>query len=161
MTRYAFAVVCAVLTLTGISVGGTVAPGVRVTSQSSSSTVIEFTAPAAEIIQVHIGDQSFSAVCLQGCDASITEVGKPKVPTAAVLLAIPTGAEPTLNIVSVETETLQCARVVPVQPETLREDTEAQPVMDGLCYKQDAWYPGTLADVAEPAVWRDLQVAGV
>jgi hypothetical protein len=49
MTKSASVSTFAVLMLASISIGGTAAPGVRVLSQSNTSTVIEFTAPAADV----------------------------------------------------------------------------------------------------------------
>ncbi|MEI7832399.1 MAG: C25 family cysteine peptidase [bacterium] len=116
----------------------------------------------AGLHQLPIRRDKMSFTRLSIPDAGLTnEIGRPEVPMVRQLVAVPDGAEVTLEVTSGEAKTEDNLDVYPVQDPV----AEANPGLlempfkqDLAFYKLDAAYPPQLARISEPMKIRDVTV---
>jgi len=134
---------------------------VSIVEQSSSGTTFAVDIPGVEVVPTDVDGVTYSRVTIPGAVAAGLEVGRPEVPIVPVLLARPTGSNPALRILSMQTETLSIPRIYPLQP-ALRFGEAPGPIqIDGGFYSADVEYPPERAVVAHTATWHDLDVVNV
>lgn len=107
-------------------------------------------------------------------NSQTTQPGAPLLPVYTTLVALPPGAELTVQVEDEEQQVIQTplASVRPVpqmvnvtglagadEPANDRPDIAEVETADPAVYQQDALYPAGLYTLSEPMYWRDLRVA--
>lgn len=134
---------------------------IRIIEQSAGGTVFEVVVPGVEVAPLRVVGIEYRRISIPGCLPATQDIGKPEVPRFNVLLAIPNGAQVSLEVLTKETRMLRLANVYPLQP--LQNDDEKPPafVFDWAFYEQDGAHPGKDAALIHTGVWRDLSVANI
>ncbi len=145
-----------------IQVGkGTGPAKVSVGAASASGATVTVEIPGVQTESVAIDGVQYLKLTIPGAVSAVLDVGKPEVPAVPVLLARPTGSAVTLTILSIKTETLDVARVYPMQrPQKYGEQAEPLTV-DNSFYASDVEYPSDRLSSPRTATWRDLDVVNV
>ena len=131
--------------------GGTGDAQVRILEQSNTGTTFEVVVPGVEITAKEVDGEEFSVVTLPGGHTAYLEDGKPQVPMVPVLLAIPTGAQVSLQVAAKEIERLRVANIYPLQPSVPISQEPGPFVIDREFYVQEGVYPGEDASVVQTA----------
>ncbi|MDP8206523.1 MAG: C25 family cysteine peptidase [Candidatus Electryonea clarkiae] len=90
----------------------------------------------------------------------LRELGMPQVPTAGRLFRLPPGGKPIVEIIEVEYETIEGINVAAFLG--TEDDLDSYPDKNELGLVReplDEWYPGSWAQVGDPAIMRDFRVA--
>ena len=141
--------------------GGTGGAYITVLEQNAGRTVFEVSVPGLELTPVITEKGKFSRLSLPGEVMAVIEEGKPEVPKVSVLLAIPSGARVSAQVVEKETKRLPVARVYPLQPPLLDGEEPGPTAFDQGFYGRDVSFPGYDVKLIETGVWRDLHVANL
>lgn len=144
-------------------------PGLNVIKSDADGIVLELNTPPYSAQPQTVGSNVYLALSISGW-GSTDEHGKPSLPMLGTMLAIPQGAQPTLEIRVDKThqETLD----TPVLPAgTLRADYTADPTLpqfqgiahtpDAATYNSDALYPSQITQLTTPAQWRSQRYVRV
>ena len=145
-----------------LQVGNGTGPAkVSVTAASALGATVTVEVPGIQTESVAINGAQYLKLVMPGTVSAGLVVGKPEVPAVPVLLARPTGSSVTFRVLSMETETLQVARVFPMQPQ-LKLGEQAGPVaVNNAFYASDVEYPSSRLSTPRLATWRDLDVVNV
>jgi hypothetical protein len=134
---------------------------VSVVAASALGATVTVEVPGIEAESVAINGAQYLKLTIPGAVSAVLDVGKPEVPAVPVLLARPTGSTVTLTILSIKTETLDVARVYPMQ-RPLKYGEQAGPLtVDNSFYASDVEYPSGRLSSPRTATWRDLDVVNV
>jgi len=132
------------------------APELSVLSSDDTRTVIEVSLPGFWVQDIQAEGQTFQQLTVPGY-ATTLEIGKPAVPVIRTLVAIPGNARVEVSYRAGETVVLEGYRVYPFQePETDGQSSQFAPDQDA--YESANPYPGMLAQVGDPCIWRHLRV---
>jgi|GEM_PF-607407 len=132
---------------------------VRAASASGATVTIEI--PGIQTELVDINGVQYTKLTIPGAVSTGFGVGKAEVPAVPVLLARPTGSAVTFRVLSIQTETLQVARVFPTQPPLKLGEQAGPVVVDNSFYSSDVEYPSSRLSSPSLATWRDLDVVNV
>ena len=145
-----------------IQVGkGTGPAKVSIGAASASGATVTVEIPGVQTESVAIDGVQYLKLTIPGAVSAVLDVGKPEVPAVPVLLARPTGSTVMLRILSIETETLDVARVYPMQ-RLQKYGEQAEPLtVDNSFYASDVEYPSDRLSSPRTATWRDLDVVNV
>ncbi|MBN2564856.1 MAG: hypothetical protein JXB46_04015, partial [Candidatus Eisenbacteria bacterium] len=145
-----------------IQVGkGTGPAKVSIGAASASGATVTVEVPGVQTESVAINGVQYVKLAIPGAVSAVLDVGKPEVPAVPVLLARPTGSTVMLWILSIETETLDVARVYPMQ-RLQKYGEQAEPLtVDNAFYASDVEYPSSRLSSPRTATWRDLDVVNV
>ncbi len=141
--------------------GTTGAVQVKILEQSASGTTFEVTVPGIEVTRTVVDGEEYAILNLPGDVMAVLEEGKPQVPKASVLLAIPGGARLSFEVLEKETRTFAVGKVYPLQPPLLDGQQPGPFVIDHSFYRQDVLFPGQDVALINTGVWRDLHVANI
>jgi len=140
---------------------GTGPAKVSIGAASASGATVTVEIPGVQTESVAIDGVEYVKLAIPGAVSAVLDVGKPEVPAVPVLLARPTGSAVTLTVLSIKTETLDVARVYPMQrPQNYGEQAEPLTV-DNAFYASDVEYPTDRLSSPRTATWRDLDVVNV
>lgn len=118
-------------------------------------TLLEIKPSGLEVKQKEINGQSFQVISIP--NAGFTDqIGLPQMPVLGTLIGVNQGADISLKVVESEYLVLEGYRVWPFQAETDHSDQDL--VINSTFYQSNQEFPGTLAEVSEPKVWRDLDL---
>ncbi len=141
--------------------GSSHAPKVEIVHQSANGTTFEVTIPEVSVTEVEADGNTYVRLSLPGGHSARLDEGKPEVPQVAVLLAVPTGARVTAQVLEHRTRSFEVGKVYPLQPVPRVGDSPGPFVVDERFYETDAYYPASPFAAAEPGRWRDLSVSSV
>jgi uncharacterized repeat protein (TIGR01451 family) len=154
------------------------APRLDLVRSDAQATELEFSASAYTTRVVEADGYSYDLIEMPGLEL-LSDVGKPRVPVQALTLGIPPDADLAVEILDSEYE--QLPGTYKLLPEyTLLADVPLQgplpeagadvpmptvkgtvTVPDAGVYSSDAFYPGELVGLADPAFIRSQRVVGV
>jgi hypothetical protein len=128
-------------------------------SSSNDETVIEFALDGFYITDVNAPVPNSKIISVPRT-ASISEVGAPELRQLTAALIIPDLANMEIEILETEFFDIQDMEIAPSKGDFSRQtDPESIPYTYGAAYQQDAWYPGKLAELADPHIARDFRGA--
>jgi hypothetical protein len=104
------------------------------------------------------GGLTFQQPVLPG-EEFLRQAGKPQLPSIGRLFAVPEGKKIGCRILDAQSISLEDCGVYPNQPMPNRcEDVVYPFTLDESVYAADSFFPGELASVGEPGVFRDYRV---
>jgi hypothetical protein len=136
-------------------------PGVTVISKDESGITLELQTDGFEAVSVEGEGEHFQRLRIWQYIHGFTEaVGKPELPVKGILLDLPEGKSPSLEVLETEDETLFGYRVYPVPEKVAHEDggtSRVQEVfrIDEAAYSEEIFYPGEVALLGETFTVRD------
>ena len=145
-----------------ISVTGSDAadPVVTVQSSDASSTILNIQIPGMFMEERLVNGEIYQDLKFYSF-ATTQEIGSPALPIVAELLAVPGNSNIRVNILSMETVTLEGYNVLPFQTPTT-DDKEAAPfTINQEVYNLDAFYPVQQIETGGFGIMRDLRVIPV
>ncbi len=84
----------------------------------------------------------------------IAEIGRPELPTVAILMEIEPGVEPTVTIIDSTSQILDGYLVYPAQEPRIEWDDTTEFVRDDSLYSEDGFYPKNIVALSFPRVLR-------
>ncbi len=172
---------CAVCALAGAraeaAAPAPLAPAWRVVESSATAIELEISLPAAGVRQVVAEGKNYDLLEIEGLDLTFDE-GKPRLPFVSALVAVPPGADVSLEVVDAPAEVLPGSfRILPqaaldvevplVEPSTggaagsLPRAAGARIVEDEAVYGGEAWFPAQPVVLGEPALLRSQRVVSL
>jgi len=172
---------CAVCALAdggaGAAAPAPVAPAWRLVESSATAIELEISLPAARVRQVAAQGKNYDVVEIEGLDLTSDE-GKPRLPFVSALVAVPPGADVSLDVVDAPAEVLPGSfRILPqaaldvevplVEPSlggaagSLPRSAGARIVEDEAVYGGEAWFPAQPVVLGEPALLRSQRVVSL
>lgn len=134
-------------------------PTVTLVSDDASSTIIKVEVPGVVIKDLLTEGKSYQKLDLL-TDIWTLEPGSPEVPHIAELLAIPDHSGVSVEVIEVgDTQTFSNIIVPPARPTWWEGDAEPAYEEDNKSYSKDAFYPGMMARMDEPTVFRDFRIS--
>ncbi len=104
------------------------------------------------------GGLTFQQPVLPG-EEFLRQTGKPQVPSIGRLFAVPEGKKTAWRILDAQSISMSGCGIHPTQPKPNRcEDLVFPFTLDESVYSADTYFPGELAAVGEPGVFRDYRV---
>ncbi len=100
----------------------------------------------------------FAAFPLSG---ALDDAGMPYVPVAASLFRIPPRSGVVVEVIGSEYVTYSDVEYAALFSDELNEGPETAIQYTSVSNNEDSWYPGTLAEVGEPAIMHDFRVANL
>ena len=139
------------------------ADGYSVISTKANSTTINYSVSEITITDLEVGDATMKEISLPG-EFLPNNQGAPNLPGSGRYLALPQGAQATVNIISSRKEVIQNIEIAP-SPE-IPWDNENKPLVyekDQSIYSADALYPANPVKISEKTTIRgiDAVVVGV
>ncbi|RPI48505.1 MAG: hypothetical protein EHM56_13595, partial [Chloroflexi bacterium] len=131
--------------------------------------------PGASVRQVAAEGQVYDLLEIEGLEL-LSEEGKPRLPFAAALVAVPPGAEVSLEVVDAPAEVLPGSFHILPQPalevevplvepsaaaDSLPRSTGLRIVEDEAVYAGDGWFPSQPVGLGQPAFLRSQRVVGL
>ena len=145
-----------------LQVGAGTGPAkVTVDAASALGATVTVEVPGIQTESAAVNGTEYLKLTIPGAVSAGLEVGKPEVPAVPVLLARPTGSTVTLTILSIKTETLDVARVYPMQRPQKYGEQAGPLTVDNSFYASDVEYPTGRLSSPRTATWRDLDVVNV
>lgn len=146
------------------------APAWRLVASSATAIELELAVPDASVRQVTVEGKVYDLLEIEGLDL-LADEGQPRLPFAATLVAVPPGAEVSLEVIDAPAEVLpgsfhvlpQAALdvEVPLVEPALPRSTGVRIVEDGAVYGADTWFPAQPVVLGEPALLRSQRVVGL
>ncbi|MCP4711813.1 MAG: DUF1565 domain-containing protein [Planctomycetes bacterium] len=91
----------------------------------------------------------------------LEEIGKPQLPMIREIVGIPDGATVEARIVDVSYSTYQGFKIYPAQIPLTDSEQQQGFVIDEDFYTENGYYPEGIVQLDQPAIWRDITVAGI
>jgi len=137
------------------------AAAVSVVSAGEGRTVLDVEVRGLFIERVEVEGRDYTAVSLH--DGREVTPGKPAVPAVSVLVAIPRGATPSLEIAAADVLRLEGLLVAPAQPSPKRcgDGVAPRPACDRVLYAERGPWPAAWAEVTEVGAVRDVRFVRV
>jgi hypothetical protein len=135
----------------------------RVTQNGAASANIEVDIPAIAINPITLNSTEYKEVQLPAGEhlfsAEMAEDGKPTIPALTVMLAIPDQAGVQLSVSYSGFDIIDNFDLAPVQPSPADNNPDADIpfTIDQQVYSNDEFYPGDLAEAADPIIMRDIR----
>jgi hypothetical protein len=139
-------------------------PEVDVLASDTEGIVLHVTLPQPHLVTRSGGGHSYTDVSMDGM-GYVNGVGRPDLPAATRLFAVPLGADVSLETLGSSSIVLDGVSLWPEQPQPV--DAERSPfarppfTIDTKAYMTDAPYPATPSRAGPLGMMRDLQVGGV
>jgi hypothetical protein len=131
-------------------------PQLNVVRSDQGRTVIEVNLPGFWVSDHLVAGEAFQELTIPD-QTTTMEIGKPAVPVIRTLVAIPGNARVEVSYQAGESVVLEGYRVYPFQePQT--DEQSADFAFDEEAYRSTLPYPGIIASVGDPAIWRHLRV---
>jgi len=147
-----------------LAAGATAADGaatVTLALAGEDQTVLDVNVRGLFVEPVEVDGRPYTSVSLHA-GREVTP-GKPAVPVLSVLLAIPRGASPSLEIVGVDVQRLDDVLVAPAQPSPKRcgDHSAGRPLCDRALYGARGPWPLAWAELSELGAVRDVRYVRV
>ncbi len=139
----------------------------QVQASGSANDNLTVGIPAIALSTVELNSREYKKVDLPGADklnqAELAEDGKPAVPALTTMLIIPDQSGVRLTTTYSTYDDIEDIDLAPVQPSTSDSDPGAVIpfTMNQDTYNSDSFYPGQLAEAAEPAIMRDVRLVQI
>ncbi len=137
-------------------------PEVTINKQNSSRVILDIAIPGMYVSTVTEEGQTFQRIELQE-NKTTKDIGKPELPMISELVGIPGNQMVSVNVLDMETMTLEDYIVYPFQTPTTDNPGghSREFVMDQKFYNDGNLYPSNQVSIDEPGTWRDIRVAGL
>ena len=132
-------------------------PSVTVLRSNESETVVRISIPGFWSEDVVYGDETYRSIRFPGYFTT-TDIGKAQLPIIFELLAIPGSSGVRAHVVDYSTVSLDGYRIVPFQTPTYGPKRSQGFDLDEEFYRGDRVYPGSMVELGEPGIWRDLRI---
>ncbi|TKJ41727.1 hypothetical protein CEE37_03935 [candidate division LCP-89 bacterium B3_LCP] len=133
------------------------APSRQVLEHNNLQTVIEVSLNGFWVDEVMEAGVTYQVPSLGGW-ATTMDVGAPMLPMINERVGIPARSDLRVHVTNVKTVTFSDYNLYPFQTPTT-DDTQQLPfVLDQAAYSQNEFYPGELATVSQPHIWRDVRL---
>ena len=133
---------------------------VNVLGHSDTQTIVEFTIPGMWVRDTIINGTLYQVVTLPG-EGTLTDTGKPQLPTANRIVAISPTKCVALSILETDCDTLSEYYIYPAQKQAPIGEVDTGFIIDTAFYQQDASCPGETANASSPMIWRDYRVVQI
>jgi len=135
---------------------------VTLLSQERDGITLEVVTPPWELESVSGPDGEYQRVRLPGW-ARTGQPGHPELPVRAVLVQVPETGEVKVEVLEEEYDSLSGCRIYPVPEHVLLEGDipETRFVKNGMAYRSESFYPGTLFEAGVRSVIRGIHVVRV
>ena len=131
-------------------------PQLNVVRSDQGRTVIEVNLPGFWVSDHVVAGETFQELTIPE-QTTTMEIGKPALPVIRTLVAIPGNARVEVSYQAGESVVLEGYRVYPFQePQT--DEQSADFAFDEEAYRSTLPYPGIIASVGDPAIWRHLRI---
>ncbi len=127
-------------------------PGLTLISCDRESAVIEFELPGYQAVEQELDGETFTQLSISGW-GNLIEEGKPALPQAGFLLAMPPGSRASLTVDVLESHTITLVNPQPAPAWLKDEDSEIpveQYLPDPAQYASSTPYPQQWASVGDP-----------
>jgi len=131
-------------------------PEAHVVKMDATEAIIQFNINGFDVDDITEGADLYHSLRFPYYYTTL-EVGKPQLPAITEMIGIPNVANVTLEIMAGEFETLTDYRVHPFQTPLLEGQQRTRLDIDAGVYSRDAFYPGVLAEIDQPSIWRDVR----
>ena len=134
-------------------------PVVQILSSDESSTTIKVDLPGYRLNRIEANGKTYYSIILDD-EATTTDVGYPEIPHIAKVLAIPDYGIASVEVL--ETGTVNIVKGITVAParESQQEGMpESEYIENNEFYSKGSIYPGTLAKIEDPVIFRDFRIA--
>ncbi len=137
-------------------------PLVEVVSANSREVVLDLTLAGLDEQTIEVNGRTFQRLSLPGA-GSTDEVGRPELPTVGRMVALPIGAQPTVELLESTIETRTGYTIYPAQEPPTDQPGEPTPpfTVDEAFYGQDVLYPTQWVEADAASQLRDLAVTTV
>ena len=136
-------------------------PVVQLISDDITGTVIKVNLPGFSIKEFSADGKTYHSIDLGSLGIS-TEIGKPEIPHIAKILAIPDQGSVSVEILETsESQIIKGINIPPVRESWMEGEPETQFLENDLIYNSENIYPGQLAKIEEPVVFRDFRIARI
>jgi len=126
-------------------------------SNSNGETVVEFSLDGFNLNDVQAPRPNSKTISIPRT-APISEAGAPDLVQLTAPLIIPDLANMEIEVIESEYYDIPNIEIAPSKGDFPRSiDPSTVPYTYGHAYQQDAWYPGTLAQLADPHIHRDFR----
>ncbi|MEW6412698.1 MAG: C25 family cysteine peptidase [Candidatus Zixiibacteriota bacterium] len=135
-------------------------PSAEVLQSNQNETVIKFTISGFFSEDITENGVTYQKLQFPGY-ATTVDISKPELPVISELVGIPGNANVSVSIVDYKETTLPGYKVHPFQTPLLEGEKRVRFDIDEAFYRQNAFYPGAMASVGDPGIWRDLRVVSL
>ncbi len=136
-------------------------PIVKLISDDNTGTIIKIELPGFRIKEFYNDNIIYHSIQLD--EMAITnEVGFPEIPHIAKILAIPDLGVASIEILETsETQIIKGINIPPVRESWFEGEPESQYLKNNDSYNSEVVYPGNLARIEDPVIFRDFRIARV
>ncbi len=140
--------------------------GLRVDQSNNVEAKVSLEIPAVGLTPVSLNGIDYQELQLPETEhlfaGEIAEDGKPALPVLSTYLAIPDQAGIDFTIEYSGYDIIEDVDIAPTQPSQPESGLEPVPfTLDQAAYSRDEFYPGTLAEVHDPVIMRDLRMVQI
>lgn len=136
-------------------------PKVTLISDDNNSTIIKFELSGFNLKEFTSGNKTFQAIDLLSEELT-TDPGNPELPYLAEVLAIPDNAGISVDVIEMgQIQTFHDINLPPARPSWIEGELEPAYVENRDAYRSEHIYPGELAKIEPPAIFRDFRIARV
>ncbi len=126
-------------------------------SSGNGESVVEFSLEGFYLTDVN-APRANSKIVSVSRTAAISEAGAPDLRQLTAALIIPDQANMEIEVLETEYYDIPNIEIAPSKGDFPRSiDPATVPYVYGPAYQQDAWYPGKLAELADPHIHRDFR----
>jgi len=133
-------------------------PGIIVRSSDELSTVIEFDLNGFVEEEITEDTRIFKKLRLPDYYTTL-EIGRPQLPAITEMVAIPGIANVRATVIDSTVEILKDYDVYPFQTPLLEDEVKSKFDIDNDSYSRDTFYPASVVELKQPAIWRSLRVS--
>jgi len=134
----------------------------EISEETDTNQTITITIPQAKI-NTHIQAlDTFQSISINGF-GQLEQIGKPSLPAKRYLLSVPAGKNATVTILESAFTEVSNSKVIPAQKPTI-DGNETQCTdfsFDTAFYKQDKWFPETIAEIVDVQTYKNTKLANV
>jgi hypothetical protein len=136
-------------------------PRYTLLSNDQNSSVIKVEISGFELNEFSSGSNTYQSVDLLS-EMFVTDPGRPEVPYLAKILAVPDQSAITLEIIATgEVHTFRDILLPPARPSWYEGEAEPPYAESRDAYRSERPFPGHLAAIDPPSVFRDFRIARV
>ncbi len=133
-------------------------PQVRLLKSDNNETIVKIELSGFELNHKTIEGTEYDVIGLL-TGVNTTEVGAPTLPVISEIIAIPDSASVSVEVVKIGETSLYSDIDLPASQKSLYEGTRATTfAKNEAIYNTDVLYPTTIAELGEPAVFRDFRI---
>ncbi|MBK9099332.1 MAG: T9SS type A sorting domain-containing protein [bacterium] len=136
-------------------------PIVELLSDDISGTIIKVQLPGIRIKEFNSDGVVYNSILI-GDEAVTTEVGLPKIPHIAKVLAIPDQGNISVEVLETEGfKTFKGINLPPVRKSWFEGEPESEYIKNNSAFNSEKFYPAEYVSVEEPGIFRDFRITRI